>query len=115
MQVLSERFLATSKGKFGFLVYKKMIIKGCRVWFTGSVQGVGFRYSTRHIAKTFEVCGYVKNLADGRVELIAEGVPEELDRFLDAVQRRFRSHILDSNICELPVTNQYSDFSIRYG
>ena len=115
MQAFSGRFLATSKTKFGFLVYKKMIIKGCRVWFTGSVQGVGFRYSIRHIAKTFEVSGYVKNLADGRVELIAEGVSEELDRFLDAVQRRFQSHILDSNIIELPVTNQYSDFSIRYG
>ena len=68
-----------------------MIIKGCRVWFTGSVQGVGFRYSTRQIAKTFEVCGCVKNLADGRVELIAEGVPEELRQEYD----RRRSEMIE--------------------
>lgn len=47
-------------------------------WFSGRVQGVGFRYQTLQIAKGFDVCGWVKNLADGRVHLVAEGVEQEV-------------------------------------
>jgi len=53
--------------------------------FTGHVQGVGFRYSVKQIARGFEVTGYVKNLADGRVELDIEGDPGECRRFLQEV------------------------------
>jgi len=53
--------------------------------FTGHVQGVGFRYSVKQIARGFEVTGYVKNLADGRVELDIEGDQDECRRFLHEV------------------------------
>ena len=43
-----------------------------RVCFNGDVQGVGFRYTTCQIAKDYTVGGYVKNLLDGRVEIVAE-------------------------------------------
>ena len=52
---------------------------------TGRVQGVGFRYQTEHVARSFDVTGYVRNLADGRVELMAEGDRDEVCRFLAAV------------------------------
>ena len=45
-----------------------------RVLFQGHVQGVGFRYATHGLAQRFAVAGYVRNLADGRVELVAEGL-----------------------------------------
>ena len=56
-----------------------------RMIYTGRVQGVGFRYSVKQIAAGYEVTGWVRNLADGTVELLAAGVPAEVDAFLVAV------------------------------
>ena len=63
------------------------------VFFTGRVQGVGFRYSTVQVAKEFEVTGFVKNLADGRVQLEAEGARTEVDAFVKAVEERMHGFI----------------------
>jgi acylphosphatase len=54
--------------------------------YSGRVQGVGFRYTVKTLVTGFEVTGTVCNLSDGRVELIAEGVKEELDAFLQAIR-----------------------------
>jgi acylphosphatase len=56
------------------------------------VQGVGFRYSTREVACSYEVTGFVRNLPDGRVELVAEGDEAELRAFLDGVDASHRSY-----------------------
>ena len=53
-----------------------------RVFYEGRVQGVGFRITVKHIAREFEVCGTVRNLRDGRVELFAEGEIDEVNAFL---------------------------------
>lgn len=63
------------------------------VYFTGHVQGVGFRYTASQIAREFEVTGYVKNLADGRVQLELEGRAGEIAGYIDAVEERMHSHI----------------------
>ncbi len=57
-----------------------------RVFYEGRVQGVGFRATTRWIAGGFEVTGYVRNLADGRVELFAQGAATEVGEFLKAIR-----------------------------
>jgi len=57
-----------------------------RVFYAGCVQGVGFRYTTKSVAHGYEVTGLVRNLLDGRVELVAEGAREELLAFLDAIR-----------------------------
>ena len=57
-----------------------------RVYFSGRVQGVGFRYTAERIAKGFKVRGYVRNLPDGRVELVMECEPSTLDAFLQAIR-----------------------------
>ena len=54
--------------------------------YAGRVQGVGFRYTARTVALGFEVTGTVRNLDDGRVELVAEGAREELEGFLQAIR-----------------------------
>ena len=56
------------------------------IFFSGRVQGVGFRYTTKSVACGFEVTGTVRNLPDGRVELQAEGERAELEEFRRAIQ-----------------------------
>ncbi|MEM9479940.1 MAG: acylphosphatase [Verrucomicrobiota bacterium] len=62
-----------------------------RVYFTGRVQGVGFRYSTKEIAKGFDVTGWIKNLNDGRVEMLVKGDEEEVDSFIEDITEQ--SHL----------------------
>ena len=64
-----------------------------RTFFTGHVQGVGFRYQVVSIAKGFDLTGYVKNLSDGRVELLAEGDESEVLSFLEAIEGELDLHI----------------------
>ncbi len=56
-----------------------------QILYSGRVQGVGFRYAVRTLAAGYEVTGAVRNLADGRVELTAEGQKKELEAFRDAI------------------------------
>mgnify|MGYP000911932771 CR=1 FL=1 len=56
------------------------------ILYSGRVQGVGFRYQTKQLSMGFEVTGMVRNLPDGRVELVAEGNEEELNAFRSAVR-----------------------------
>ena len=60
----------------------------CRLhnFYSGRVQGVGFRYTVKVLASGFEVTGIIRNLSDGRVELVAEGTQEELEAFRRAIQ-----------------------------
>lgn len=56
------------------------------VLYSGHVQGVGFRHAACQVAAGFDVCGTVRNLPDGRVELVAEGDRHELQAFLQAIR-----------------------------
>lgn len=60
--------------------------KTMQVFYEGRVQGVGFRYTARRVAAGFDVSGYVRNLPDGRVELLASGEHDEVDAFLAALR-----------------------------
>jgi acylphosphatase len=73
---------------FGFIYSLYLHMKRQRVmnFYSGRVQGVGFRYSVKTVATGFEVTGTVRNLDDGRVELIAEGQKPELEEFLVAIR-----------------------------
>lgn len=83
------------------------------VLFSGRVQGVGFRYTTREVARRFAVTGFVTNLPDGRVRLVAEGKPAELDRFVQAVSEAMERYIGHVETERLPVAGEFADFSIR--
>lgn len=65
----------------------------CHCFFQGRVQGVGFRYTTRNLAINFDVTGFVRNLPDGRVELVCEGPEHQCHDFIDAVSERMKPHI----------------------
>jgi acylphosphatase len=81
-------------------------------YFAGRVQGVGFRYTTQASAAGFEVTGFVRNLADGRVELVAEGLADELDRFLAAVEDAMRGNIIDRQSHDTPTSGEFTCFRI---
>jgi len=85
-----------------------------QVYYSGRVQGVGFRYTACSIARKFAVSGYVKNLPDGRVELVAEGKREEIRAMLSAIQAEMGRYIHD--VCETPskATGRFSSFNVRF-
>lgn len=56
------------------------------IYYSGRVQGVGFRYTAKNVAMGYEVVGCVRNLPDGRVELIAEGQKDELQAFQEGIR-----------------------------
>lgn len=84
------------------------------VYYSGVVQGVGFRYTVRHIAARLPVTGYVQNLPDGRVKLVAEGHPTDLERLLHAISREMGPYIdrVDQQIG--PAKGEFRSFEIRF-
>lgn len=84
------------------------------VYFSGRVQGVGFRYTTQRIATGFAVSGYVQNLSDGRVKVVAEGTSEEMVAFLADIQSTMRQNIDDSVSETAAPTGEFNSFSIRH-
>lgn len=84
------------------------------IYFSGMVQGVGFRYTTRKIAADYPITGYVQNLPDGRVHLVAEGDPQELDQFVAEIYRYFGGYIDSAETHRRPATGQFHRFSIKH-
>jgi acylphosphatase len=82
-------------------------------FFTGRVQGVGFRYAALQVAKEFEVTGFVSNLPDGRVHLEVEGDPGVVDAFIAAVGERMHGHVRKVDRKSSLRPPQFSGFSIR--
>jgi acylphosphatase len=83
-----------------------------RVHYRGTVQGVGFRMTTHRIASQHEVVGFVRNLANGEVQVVVSGDPDEIERFLGAVAVRMESYIKEINIQDEPAQS-FSSFEIR--
>ena len=86
-----------------------------QVFYEGNVQGVGFRWSVRNVAKGFDVTGSVRNLRDGRVELLVTGEDDEVRAFLDAIlQSELRAHIKKHSESPLAEPPAFRGFEIRH-
>jgi acylphosphatase len=83
------------------------------VFFAGRVQGVGFRYTALQVAKEFEVAGVVGNLADGRVQLEAEGQAAEVAAFIAAVEERMHGCIRQTERTAGTRAPQFRGFAIK--
>jgi acylphosphatase len=84
-----------------------------QIVYSGNVQGVGFRYSVKSTATGFEVTGTVRNLPDGRVELIAEGTEPELKAFRAAIRDSGLEHFIDrEEFTWSEAQNQFRGFEI---
>lgn len=84
------------------------------VHFSGRVQGVGFRYATLQAAKEFAVTGEVKNLTDGRVQLIAQGEPKEVSAFLTELCDRMSPFIRETDEKNSQAAPAYKTFQITH-
>ena len=86
------------------------------IYYSGRVQGVGFRYTTARIAANYSVNGFVRNMMDGRVEIVVEGEKSEAQAFLDAVAAEMNDYIRDTRIIDETDADKdkFTGFDIRF-
>lgn len=84
------------------------------VYFSGMVQGVGFRYTTHFTAQRYDVTGFVRNLRDGRVELVVEGQREEAQAILDEISDHMAGYIDSKDVNWSTPTGEFSRFSVAH-
>ena len=82
------------------------------IFFSGRVQGVGFRFTAQAIAKRYEFAGYVRNTLDGKVEVLAQGDLKDIDDFICDLQETFS--IRETDIKNVPIDAQYNGFNIAF-
>ena len=84
------------------------------VIFSGRVQGVGFRFTVHRIAGRYQLTGWVRNLPDGSVEMLAQGPAGDVDGCISDIQESFSGYVRGTRITEVPADPRYIDFKITY-
>lgn len=90
------------------------MIKRIQAYYSGRVQGVGFRFSAERIANELGLCGRVKNLSNGKVQVVAEADERILKDFLRRLRDAFSHYIEDVAIEWLSASGEFKDFSIEF-
>ncbi len=89
--------------------------KRIHVFYSGNVHGVGFRYTAQDIASQLGLVGWVRNLSDGRVEIISEGEEKKIKQFLNEIEKGFLGrYIRDTDISWKEPTREFNNFDIRF-
>lgn len=82
------------------------------VFFSGTVQGVGFRYTAMQVSRSFDVVGTVQNLPDRRVKMVVEGETVAIESFIRQICESMDGHVRETEISRSPATNAFSQFEI---
>ena len=85
-----------------------------RIIFSGRVQGVGFRFTAVRAAANYDVVGFVRNMANGNVEVEIEGSRKDIQDFTTEMEDRMRGNIREVKFQDMPVGGSYHRFEIRY-
>ena len=85
-----------------------------QVFYSGMVQGVGFRYTILRFAKEMGIKGWVRNLEDGRVQILAQGPSEEVEAFLKQVDQHFVVNITKKEQTDRNPQRHFKDFQITF-
>lgn len=88
--------------------------KQVQVYYTGRVQGVGFRFTAERLAGQLGIAGRVRNLAGGRVEIVASGKESDLKDFLQRIQDYFSEYIQDVDISWIEPAGEFSGFKVQF-
>ncbi len=83
-------------------------------YYSGRVQGVGFRYTAARVAGNYQVNGYVRNMMDGQVEIVVEGEENDVQSFLGAVAGEMSGYIRDTRIIDEADAGKFRGFDIRF-
>ena len=98
-------------------MFSKWIIKmkkNAHIRFTGTVQGVGFRYSTLHLANRLGLAGWVRNKEDGSVEVVAEGEEDVIVQLISRLHERFEGYITNTETKWSEATNEFVTFEVGF-
>jgi len=82
--------------------------------FTGQVQGVGFRFTAIRIAQRYKLTGWVRNVYDGTVEMLAQGDSDDIAHCIRDIEDSFGGYLRQTKIEEIPPDHQYKDFKITF-
>lgn len=85
-----------------------------RIVFTGRVQGVGFRFTAHNIARRIGLAGQVRNMADGTVEMVAQGAPEVIDQCLYDLKETYQHGIREIIVEQIESAGEYTNFKITF-
>lgn len=88
--------------------------KRLHAYYSGSVQGVGFRFTAERTASSLGLKGWVKNLRDGRVEVLCEGREEAVKEFSQKMDDMFKGYIRDHDTEWAQATGEFEGFDIRF-
>lgn len=84
------------------------------VIFIGRVQGVGFRYTAHRMADRRRLTGFVRNLPDGTVEMLAQGHAHDIDDCIRDIKDYFGDYLRETKVQEMPTDPKYKDFRITF-
>jgi acylphosphatase len=84
------------------------------VYYSGDVQGIGFRYTARSLASRLAVSGFVRNLPDGRVHLVVEGAPAETRLLLQQIRAEMGQYISAAEEKMRPASSRFKTFDVRF-
>jgi len=84
-----------------------------RILYSGAVQGVGFRWTAMRVLANLQITGYIRNLPDGRVELVIEGEPKDNDAAAERVRAAMAGYIHRESQETLAATGEFPDFGVR--
>lgn len=85
-----------------------------RIVFSGRVQGVGFRFTAHGAANRYQLVGFVRNLMDGTVEMIAQGNPEDIDDCIRDIEEKYAGTLGQIKIEDITFDPSYTDFRITF-
>ena len=96
------------------MVDSKSSFKRVEAAYSGRVQGVGFRFTAQRLAEGLDIKGWVKNLPNGAVQLVAEGSEENLNKLLGQLKTHFKDDIEDTQISWEEPIGKFSEFRVAF-
>ncbi|PKL45378.1 MAG: acylphosphatase [Planctomycetes bacterium HGW-Planctomycetes-1] len=89
-----------------------MADKAKHIFFSGQVQGVGFRFTANSVARRYELSGFVRNTSDGKVELLLQGSGQDIDDCISDLRQTFAIRNIQTE--DVPFNSSYEDFRITF-
>ena len=83
------------------------------ILYSGTVQGVGFRYTVQRFAESLGLKGWVRNLDDGHVEITVQGAQALIEQLIAKIDQRYEGYIKDKHVSGVPSEENYQGFQIR--